>query len=565
MAGYEEQAEVIRKFGSERLSKRKKDVAKSGNMETSDEEFSVDEGLADAMNTLEAGEDTNGVYSSDFTLVKNFVRLVDSTGRTTKEGSVMADIVRNVNQFNEAAFFKGKGFSEFEDDIIVFDRLIKAIRNDCQRYIDSSNPWTSSGKQRKALVRALRIQLKNTYDEVYSKNESLMVSMAKRFKRNKPDASAADFLIHAYQYTSANFNDDILNMDAEDTEALKDSLVNEYGLSEEDADNLIKHRGDISQNSAFFGGTGEVTTDMIRKLASQYNAKKDLVGGQDAGTVNRIHTGDNQKAVREAKEYCRTKFGIDTSEALNGNTIVRVLTSMMDLSGTEEAKLKNATIYKDFCLTHKNSDGGYYWKIITDYMNPDLSLFDNREPRFIISNYNKIHDACQVGAEMLQNVIVNMKDETGVEPDEETMTNIRALAQFHSDYTTYAFGIYNMYTQEGSLYTDEDAYGGFDRLLEDVIGPERNEQGLTGTSKQGIDTRVQDYKEKTGMEDMTELGGDSMTGKTSIIDGFAQAMEYKLARSKQSARDILKSMYGWNENFKVPVRKKKVEEIKKES
>ncbi len=558
MANYMNQMKLMQSFGSSRLKQRSKDVARSGNMVTSDADFAVDEGIADAMNLLEQGDDVKpDDYASDFSLAKNFTQILDATGRQTTEESKIYPVVRKMNDLNSRDYFAVDRSETAQNFLFIQD--IQDAAEKCRTYLDEVNPWTASGKKRKALVKALEIQLKTAISNVYSKNGTLLNYTLKKFKEEHVNESGIDFLKFAQNETVKNFKGDILDLDDAQKANLKLELINDYGLSEEDAQSLMEHRDDISQASAYFMGSAAVTPEKIKKIASQYNAKKQaMLGGGGAAQANRRDVASKEAAMVEAKKDCKDKFGLDAQQILTGNTFVRVLTSIMDDSGTAEAKERNLNMVKDFCLTHKNSDGGFYWNLIVDFLNPDLTLFNNREPQYIVNHYFEIRKNCMVGGEMFGNVLTNMKAETGVEPDEETMKTISALTQFYSDYVDYIFHIYEYFTTEGSLYMDDDQTSAFGDLLNQLYGEERQEEGVGLGGNQGLDTRVDDYT-RNAQAEMNTFSGEDLEVQASV-NAFTSSRQKKFANSKMSAEEILRTIYGYKPLPNGPHRKKKPEE-----
>ena len=275
-----------------------------------------------------------------------------------------------------------------------------------------------------------------------------------------------------------------------------------------------------------------------------------ITGGVRAGGKENERLIQAQDAAGAAKKYATEQYGIDFSTL--DEAFCRVLASLMDLSGTEEARKKNADLYKDYMNTRKDIDGGTYWKIVTDFLAMDLSLFERRDPKFMIDHHNEIFGACEVGSEMFQNVLPKMKEDTGVEPDEDTMNNINALTSFLMDITIINTGYWDMLGSEGLDFMDLDRIDDFDSILEENYGGADDSSNAATGEVQGkadtLDNRVDKFDR--------DFSGDYTNMKVEqTLGGLSNIKRYKVATSKSSVKEILRNMYGWKDLKNGPRKK----------
>ena len=564
MSDYALEISSLRSLMSSRQKKRSKTRIDVTN---EDEIMDQDSGIEEAIDALEGGQFGKD-YSTQGTLIKNFRAILDSTGKKTKEGSKISPVVKAVEALNDKSFCATltKNKVGFTWDNI--QKPAKELLNACDEYENSvGNPWSTSGKQRKALVKALNNQVEEMvahFKENFGgeAENSYIWQRADKAVKKEGGGSWADLMYGSIEQYSMDTRNDISNMSSDEVGALRDEIMKNYGLTGEEADRLLNNRKEISSSDIYFEGSGAVTADLVRKLASQFNEKKELkaiTGGDLSGHREMESMEAHIQAAKEAKAFCTKRYGIkfDTLD----NVLGRVLASLMDISGTQKALRNNALIYKQYMTTRNNKDGGFYWDIITDFLDSDLSIFENRDPKFMLSHHNEIFDACEVGSEVFQNVLPKMKRDTGVEPDEDTMNNITALASFMMDYTMYNTGIWDFYGSTGVDFIDLDQADSFGDMLDEQFGTLKDGESGNNTKQgvnAGMDVRLEKYEKSHSQSfDDQEL--------STTMGGFIKIKQYKLASFKGSVHDLLRTMYGWKDLGHGPGRKETGEAASEET
>ena len=476
-----------------------------------------------------------GITSSlDEGLTNNLVgkaeMLLDYTGKKAKK----TDIKKIIELSGVIASTK---YMKPDENISTMEKTYREFVDVCDVYINDRNPWTTVGKQRLAIVKALRYQ---------ADWERLLI---KRHREDVPVTDHQSISSYLDACSKAAFKEVVTKpvniMRVSDQDKVKEAkdiaeiISSRYGLSAKDAEILANNRGAIDNLEKYMGGTG-ISMELIEKLISQVKDKrKGLNKSVD-------HQGRDTKNKEKAIEYAKNVLKVDLSKSKGSFTDARYVANQFMLDGdSEEVLQKNAQLLIDLAGKGTESTKKAWEDMYTRYLSFDLSKFDDRSPKYILSHYEELNRQVYLGFIFVRHFQDGL-NKAGFEVADDQKADIKALYDFYQSLSAYLTGMGNLFDSDDLLLADQDKVN----VLEDII--KARNQGQEGKTFYEMASDDMEKEQK-------HLGD----GKWQTFASQMMMMHFDEALStNKKAIDVLRQNFGWKNEKDPQDLKIKFQELK---
>ncbi len=444
--------------------------------------------------------------------------MLQLTGKEAKK----RDIKMIIHHANEISKTKDESPGEA---MMTIDFSYASLLDYCDQYIGDRNPWSKIGKQRLAIVKAIRYQAEwernliskyagsvmaqdtygsfgqvlegcrqAVYNGIMSKAENSFLGSDRQGKRGKTEKQST----------------------LQDAAALAYHLSSTYGISMEDAILIADSRKDIDQMDKFLGGEG-ISKELIEKIISQLHKKKRKID------TTPDYNGAGTARVNAATAYAEDKMGVKIT-----NLHVNQFAFQLFEDGNDEATLaKNAALLVNLNGGEKAKEA---WEgVFEKYLSFDISKFDDRSPGNILDNYEELHRQTYLGF-IYERHLTQGARAAGFEVSKDQQGDMKALYNFYQSLHGYLQGIYNIFASEDSLLADSEK---MDRYEDTVMERTQGQEYENFFERASADQMALSDRDQLGTGNWQTFGS---TFAMRYLDSFS---------SSRSAMDILRKDFGW--------------------